>query len=46
MKNIKGQWNILSPKQKYILKHYACVKEWKRYWLFKEIFLSLQWKSI
>ena len=25
MKNIKGQWNILSTKQKYILKHYAYI---------------------
>lgn len=43
--NIKGQYDKLTKKQKYILKHFAYIGRtmgnWNNYWKYKYIFLKI-----
>ena len=42
--NIKGQWDKLTKRQKYILKHFAYLgrktNDWRLYWSYKQEYLS------
>jgi hypothetical protein len=39
--NLKGQWNQLKKYQQYKLTHYAILKEWKSYWYYKQLYLTI-----
>lgn len=43
--NIKGQYDKLTKRQKYILKHFAYIGkttgDWNNYWVYKCIFLKM-----
>ena len=46
MMNLKGQYNKLDKRQKYILKIMAIKKEWNKYWYFKKMFLISYEKTL
>lgn len=43
--NIKGQYDKLTKRQKYILKHFAYIGKttgnWNNYWMLKHMFLEI-----
>lgn len=48
--NIKGQYDKLTKKQKFILTHFACIGKttgnWNNYWLYKSMFLKMNLSKI